>query len=103
MKINENNRVSVPWSLPARGAAMPGAARNGRDGVSLQGLAEARELLRHLPDPGDDRPDMDRVAAASARMKDGTYPVSVEDLADAILDDLATVMAWLSDPAASQE
>ncbi|NMB74006.1 MAG: hypothetical protein GYA21_02615 [Myxococcales bacterium] len=103
MKINENSRVTVPWPAVAKGASVVETASRGRDGVSLSGLAEARELLRRLPVPGEEAPDLARVAAAAARLKDGTFVASAEDVADAILDELSTVMLWLSDGSISRE
>jgi len=99
VKINENSRIAVSWPISPKSAPVSQAPK-GQDGISLRGKAEAEELLRRLPD--SDGPDLERVAAAAAQMKDGVYPVSAEDLADAILDDLSTVMAWLSDTTASK-
>lgn len=97
MKINENNRVALPWPAAAKSGGAPTPASRPRDGISLEGMAEARDLLRRLPSAGEETVDLERVAAVAAQLKNGGLSVSDEDLADAILDDLSTVMSWLSD------
>lgn len=103
MKIHGNSRCTVPWPAAARGASTVEAAPARRDGISLEGMAQAKELLRRVPGLDEDAVDLERVAAVAAQMRDGVFQASVEEVADAILDDLSTVMAWLSDGTASQE